>query len=105
MPPPDLTHVQFAVIEALGARERAGDEVRDALQVRGIRQSLAAFYMCMKRMEDAGLIKGRYELIDVGGYRAKERRYKVLGKGSVARSRALEWYSAERSTVPGLGIA
>lgn len=105
MGPPDLTHFQFAVIEALGARERAGEEVRDALRVRGIRQSLAAFYMMMKRMEDAGLTKGRYELIEVGGYRAKERRYQVLGKGLKARERALEWYKPSIEAALGWEVA
>lgn len=93
MPPPDLTHIQFAVIEAVGARERSGEEIRELLRGRGVRQSLAAFYMLMKRMEDAGLIEGRYKLIDVGGYRAKERRYKVLRAGFNAREKALGWYA------------
>ena len=105
MPPPDLTHIQFAVIDALGAREQVGEKVRDALRVRGIKQSLAAFYMLMKRMEDAGLVKGRYELIQVGPYRAKERHYKVVGQGFKAREKALEWYQPTTEAIPRWGFA
>jgi len=104
---PPLTHLQFAIIECLGARERSGQEIRDKLaKDYKIRKSLAAFYTLMKRLEDGGLVEGRYEVVNIEGYAAKKRHYKVLGKGRRAWDATLVWYSTrEWHTAPVVGGA
>jgi len=92
MPTPALTHIQFAVIEALGDQERFGKEIRKYLRKRGIRQSLASFYLLMKRMEVVGLIDGRYTSASVRTSQWQQRCYKVLRAGFKARDEVLHWY-------------
>ncbi len=96
---PDLTHLQFAVIDVLGARECLGRELRARLKSEyRIAKSLAAFYTVMKRLEESGFVKGRYEVTEVEGYAAKVRHYKITGKGERARRSALEFYSRAGQT-------
>lgn len=88
-----LPHLQFAIIDILGANERPGHEIREELGRKyRTAKTLAAFYMLMKRMEDANLIKGRYEVVKAGPYTAKERHYKVLGSGFRAWRTTRDWY-------------
>ena len=90
---PPLTHLQFAVVEVIGAKEKSGAEIRDELKRRfKISQTLSGFYMFMKRLEDAELIAGRYEIIDVAGYKAKERHYKITGHGFKSWEKTRDWY-------------
>ena len=84
---PDLTHLQFAIVDVLGPREKSGRELRQGLRERGIRKSGPAFYQLMARLEEAGVVKGRYDQKIV-----KERRYKITGSGVRARERALDFY-------------
>jgi len=93
MPMPPLTHLQFAVIEVIGATERSGAEIRDQLKRRfKISNPLSGFYMFMKRLEGVHLITGRYEVIEVAGYKAKKRHYKVTGQGFKSWEKTRDWY-------------
>lgn len=89
---PDLTHLQFAIVDVLGPREKSGRELRQGLRERGIRKSGPAFYQLMARLEEAGVVKGRYDQKIVEAQIIKERRYKITGSGVRARERALDFY-------------
>ena len=94
MPLPDVTHLQFAIIDVMGAKERTGEEIRRSLfREHSIKRTLAAFYMLMKRLEDSGFITGRYRLVEIGSYTAKQRLYKVTGQGAKAFQNARDWYA------------
>ena len=107
MPLPPLTHLQFAVLDALGAQERSGREVRAALRERGIRKSGPGFYQLMARLEDAGFVKGWYDQKVIDGQIIKERRYKMLGAGAKAKDRTWDFYMAAREAAgrPEVGLA
>lgn len=90
---PESTHLQFAILDILGPKEKSGKQVRAKLAERGIRKGGPAFYQLMARLEDASFVKGRYEQIEVDGYLVKERRYQITGGGEAARRESLEFYS------------
>jgi DNA-binding PadR family transcriptional regulator len=92
MPLPDLTHLQFLVLAALMEGERSGRDIRGRLSKEGIPKSGPAFYQLMARMEEAGLVEGRYADVVIDDQVVKERRYTITGTGEVARERALDFY-------------
>jgi DNA-binding PadR family transcriptional regulator len=81
MPIPQITLLQWLVLEIIGGCERSGKYVREILSERGHRKSLPAFYQMMARLEDAGLVSAQSARVDVDGYGVTERRYKLTGKG------------------------
>jgi len=81
---PDVTHLQFLVLEALTDGERAGRELRALLAAHGIRNSAPAFYQMMGRLEDARLVDGSYDQKVVAGQHVKERRYRITKVGARA---------------------
>ena len=89
---PDLTHLQFVIVDVLGPREKSGRELRQGLRERGIRKSGPGFYQLMARLEEAGVVKGWYDQKIVEGQIIKERRYKITGSGMRARERSLDFY-------------
>ena len=89
---PTLTHLQFAILDVLGACKRSGREVRAGLKGRGIRKDGPAFYQLMARLEDAGFVKGWYDQKVIDGQIIKERRYQVLGAGLRAWTRTRDFY-------------
>lgn len=100
MPRPPLTDLQFIVLQVVAARERSGREIRDALLQEGERKTLAAFYQLMSRLEDGGLVKGRYVRIEVGGQSVNERRYKITDSGLRSWHTTREFYT-NRSLATG----
>ncbi len=93
MPLPSLTDLQFLVIESLLDGDRSGRQVREYMGTRGARKSGPAFYQLMSRLEDAGLVEGRYDDRDVAGHRLKERVYKLIGAGRRAYEQTIAFYS------------
>lgn len=89
---PDISHLQFKVLDSIGAREVSGKELRKALREAGIRKSGPGFYQLMARMEDGKLVKGWYVEEEIDGHRRRERRYKLLGKGVKALNATIEFY-------------
>ena len=89
---PELTHLQFAVLDILGGVERPGWLIRDKLAEVGEKKTLPAFYQMMARLEDAGFVKGEYYKVEVDGHPVNERRYKITGHGIKAVQKALEFY-------------
>ena len=78
---PKLSHLQFAVLEVLGAGEKSGKDLRSSLCEFGIKKSGPAFYQLMARLEEAQFVQGWYHQRIIDGQMIKERRYRILGAG------------------------
>ncbi len=91
---PELTHLQFLVLSLLGPREKAGRQVRDALARHGVTKTGPAFYQLMARMEDSGLLSGRYNLRSVDGQLIKERVYRITAGGIGAANATRKFYGS-----------
>jgi len=87
---PPVTHLQFLVLDALDGGERAGRDLRALLAAHRVKNSAPAFYQMMGRLEDAGLVDGRYDQRVVAGQHLKERSYRITRAGAraVADTRA-----------------
>ncbi|MDB5357730.1 MAG: hypothetical protein JWN24_4183 [Phycisphaerales bacterium] len=92
MPVPDITHLQFLVLEILGPQERSGRFVRDKLAANGEAKTQAAFYQIMARLEDARMVEGSYRPVKVGGHVVQERWYKITGVGRKSYGDTLDFY-------------
>jgi DNA-binding PadR family transcriptional regulator len=92
---PGVTHLQFAVLGQLLADEQAGRQLRRGLARLGERRSAPAFYQMMARLEDAGLVSGRYDQRLLDGQLIKERRYRITASGVRAWERTREFYEAQ----------
>src|SRR5689334_3549334 len=91
---PPLTHLQFAVLDALGTSETSGRELRARLKENGIKKSGPAFYQLMYRLEEARFVEGSYTEEIIDGQRIKERRYRMLGDGVRAFNDTLKFYES-----------
>lgn len=92
---PELTHLQFAILTILLDSERSGREVRQKLRTdHRIKRSLASFYQLMARLEESGMIEGRYETTSIEGQGIRTRYYKALGHGVRCWERARDFYIA-----------
>jgi len=89
---PPVTHLQFLILEALGAGEVAGADVRGILADHGARRTLPAFYELMGRLEKAGLVVGHYAAKSVNGQKVRERRYALSLAGSEAYEATCDFY-------------
>lgn len=98
---PDVTHLQFIVLEALRDSEQSGRDIRALLGDYGIRNTAPAFYQMMARLEQAGLVEGWYSQKLVGGQNVKERRYRLTKAGARAVADTRAFYG-ERVTAPRL---
>jgi hypothetical protein len=97
---PEITNLQILVLEALLRGEQTGRGVRVVLAEHGVRKSAPAFYQLMARLEDGGLIEGRYESKVVDGQPIKERRYRLTGVGERTWESAVDFYR-ERARAAG----
>ncbi len=98
---PRITHLQFSVLAFLQGGERSGRAVRGSLAELGLRRSGPAFYQLMSRLEDAGLVEGRYEQKVIDGQIIKERFYAISAGGQEAWQATRDFYAeAIRSTEP-----
>jgi DNA-binding PadR family transcriptional regulator len=102
---PELTALQFALLDCLLAGERNGESLRELLAQRGYRKSLGAFYQLMARVEDAKFVAGRYEQKVVKGYTVRERRYQITGDGETAVARTREFYQRRPAVAGPEGVA
>lgn len=89
---PPITHLQFSVLAHLHGGERAGKSVRCHLAELGMRRSGPAFYQLMSRLEDAGLVHGRYHQRVIDGQIIKERRYTISDDGLRAWQATRDFY-------------
>ncbi len=103
---PELTHLQFVVLDALGGNKRRGKELRENLATLGVKKSGPAFYQLMARLEEARFVKGWYEQEIIDGQIIKERHYQLLGNGIKAINQMKDFYRNRVTTntfAPALG--
>ena len=94
MPLPDITHLQFLVLDIVVGTPKTGQEIRDRLSREGCRKSGPAFYQMMARLEDAGLVEGWYEQKNIDGHCfVKERIYKLTDDGLKEYLKTREFYA------------
>ncbi len=103
---PEITHLQFSVLAFLHGGEHPGRDVRQRLADLGLRRSGPAFYQLMSRLEDAGLVEGRYQQKVVDGQIIKERFYTISEDGIEAWQATRDFYvdairAAERVRAEG----
>src|SRR5262249_19056782 len=106
MPLPTLTSLQFLVLGVLVQGEKAGRDIRAALAAQRVKKTGPAFYQLMARMEDGGLVEGRYEQQIIDRQIIKERWYKAKGAGLRAFNDTREFYlSQSAAAVKGVSRA
>ena len=98
---PPVTHLQFLVLEFLQDTDEPGRAVRTMLQRHGARRSTPAFYQLMARLEEMGLVKGRYVGKLVKSQTVKERRYQLTAAGTRAHKVTCAFYR-EKLMLDGL---
>ena len=76
-----LSSLQFLILGILLDRDCPGRTVRDRLAEFGEGKTGPAFYRLMSRMEDAGVIVGRYDHEVVAGQMIRQRIYRVSAEG------------------------
>jgi DNA-binding PadR family transcriptional regulator len=89
---PEITHLQFLVLEALGSGDEPGRALRALLVAHGVRSSGPAFYQMMSRLEDAGFVEGEYTQRVVAGQNLKERQYRLTRAGARAVEATRSFY-------------
>lgn len=94
---PELTHLQFLVLDALGPKEKRGKEMRHDLEKAGVTKTGPAFYQMMARLEEAKFVEGRYATEIIAGQIIKERVYRILGTGVQALEETRSFYRAKLS--------
>jgi DNA-binding PadR family transcriptional regulator len=92
---PELTHLQFLILEVVADAQVSGRNLREKLAELGVTKTGPAFYQLMARMEDAGYVKGWYEEKMVDGQRIKERFYEIKGTGLRAVEATRAFYDAQ----------
>lgn len=97
---PRSPHLQFLVLGTLREEDRAGKGIRAELARRGARRSGPAFYQLMARLEDTGLVDGRYEQRVDDGQTIKERRYRLTSSGLAAWEATRDFYLGQIEAHP-----
>ena len=69
-----------------------GRTVREALRDFQVKKSGPAFYQLMARLEDAGLVDGRYSQEIVASQIIRERHYEVTADGATAWEQSRDFY-------------
>ncbi|MEE8586755.1 MAG: hypothetical protein V3T83_18085 [Acidobacteriota bacterium] len=78
---PEITHLQFLVLNCLTGQERPGLQIRQRLTAAAVRQSGPAFYRMMARLEDASMVEGYYVQEVIDGQVIKQRHYRLSPQG------------------------
>lgn len=89
---PAITHLQFLILGALRQGPCSGRDLRALLEQWRTHRSGPAFYQMMARLEDAGLLDGRYEQQVVDGHAVKERHYEITAGGAAAWEATRDFY-------------
>lgn len=92
---PEISHLQFAILDALGGGVKRGKQLREDLASMDIKKTGPAFYQLMARLEEGNFIKGWYEQEIIEGQIIKERHYKLLGNGVRAVNELKRFYSGK----------
>jgi DNA-binding PadR family transcriptional regulator len=78
---PEVSNLQFLALGILLSGEQPGRAIREAVARFGVRNSAAAFYQFMSRLERDGLVEGWYDQVQVGDQMVTERRYRITAAG------------------------
>ena len=79
---PKITNLQSYVLGVLCSEsEISGKQLRGKLISAGCQKSSPAFYQLMSRLEEAGLVSGRYRTVSVRGNKVRERVYEITNGG------------------------
>jgi hypothetical protein len=89
---PEISHLQFAILDTLGSSSLSGKALRRGLADRQIKKSGPAFYQIMARLEEAKFVKGWYEQEIIDGQIIKERNYEITGAGLRALNGTKSFY-------------
>ena len=89
---PELSHLQFVVLDALSGSVKRGKKLREDLAELGVKKSGPAFYQLMARLEEGKFVKGWYEQEIIDGQIIKERHYQLLGNGIKAVNQMKVFY-------------
>jgi PadR family transcriptional regulator, regulatory protein PadR len=81
---PELTRLETVILSVLASKESYGLEVIDAVKEMGQRISLAGLYTCLNRMEEAGLVAGRWGAASEGRHGNRRRYFSVTALGATA---------------------
>jgi len=90
---PDLSHVQFFVLESLMVCPLSTKQLRSELHGVGWARSKPTFHELTKRLEERGLIHGFFERKFVGYFVIRERHYEITTAGVRAYHEAQAFYS------------
>src|SRR5450755_2115646 len=96
---PQLSHLQYAVLEQVGTDSVRGKDLRKRLSERGIKKSGPSFYQMMARLEEAKLIEGRYAQEIIAGQIIKERHYRIIANGTRALQRTQQFYQRTQDPI------
>ncbi len=80
----EITGYHIRVLRILWHDNHSGRFIRSRITEDGVKESLAAFYWIMERMEDADLVSGWYETENVQGNAIITRWYRATIKGLLA---------------------
>ena len=94
---PELTHLQFLILEAVADRRISGRSLRAKLAEKDVHKTGPAFYQLMARLEDSGFVEGSYEEKVVEGQRIKERFYEITNAGLKAIDSTVAFYLSRDS--------
>ena len=89
---PRLSHLQFLVVGILRGTSLPGRKIREELRDFQVKKSGPAFYQLMARLEDAGLVEGRYNQEIVSSQIIRERHYTLTADGAGAWDRSRDFY-------------
>src|SRR5205809_3378643 len=97
---PPLTRLQFAVLDALGASQITGRDLRARLKENGINKSGPAFYQMMARLEEAKYVEGWYTQEIIDGQIIKQRHYRMMSDGVRAVNETRKFYQSSTVGIP-----
>lgn len=87
-----LPPLQYAVL-TLVSDNALGRDLRQQLKTRfKVSRSLPAFYQLMSRLEESGLVRGRYEQLVIDGQPVKQRWYAITARGRAAVAETLDFH-------------
>lgn len=96
---PDITHLQFLIVDLLRFDEHSGRYIRERLAEEGEERSGPSFYQLMSRLEESGYVTGWYESHSIDGQTIKERKYRITPKGHRIHKTVHEFYQSRAKTI------
>jgi DNA-binding PadR family transcriptional regulator len=89
---PEVTHLQFLILETVGNRRVPGRAIRDVMREHGVERDGPGFYQAMARLEVAGLVRGIYRDNVERRQQIRERYYEVTDVGRRAVEATITLY-------------